>query len=397
MFTIKKSVILFPLFLTLLCLGCNTTDSIDPSTGSKRGIENSESNIDKNSDTKLSLIFVAGKDLKSRREKFGLLKLSNGTLIVATGHYESANMLRGGEFSKTAEVFNPDLGEWTFTGELNDSRLSPAIFELPDGKVILTGGFHRKNGPLNSTEIWDPITGIWISGPEMIKARHEMSYLKLEDGRFMVIGGGTYDSDGLVVSSSKETEIFDPEIGKWTAAAPMSEKRSNHVAIKLDDGKVFVIGGGKLDGPYSKSSEIYNPDTDSWTIAAPMLKGRVAHTATLLSDGKVLVVGGRGKITKAEIYDPNSDTWSFAGETTKPRAGHVSVRLRNGLVLVTGGLGYLSEVEIYNPQDATWSVAGNLLTGRTNHQVAELPDGRILIIGGIGAEGMLASVEIYEP
>ena len=94
MFTIKKSVILFPLFLTLLCLGCNTTDSIDPSTGSKRGIENSESNIDKNSDTKLSLIFVAGKDLKSRREKFGLLKLSNGTLIVATGHYESANMLR---------------------------------------------------------------------------------------------------------------------------------------------------------------------------------------------------------------------------------------------------------------------------------------------------------------
>ena len=58
---------------------------------------------------------------------------------------------------------------------------------------------------------------------------------------------------------------------------------------------------------------------------------------------------------------------------------------------------HLSEVEIYNPQDATWSVAGNLLTGRTNHQVAELPDGRILIIGGIGAEGMLASVEIYEP
>ncbi|GIS68683.1 MAG: hypothetical protein CM1200mP8_2410 [Chloroflexota bacterium] len=37
-------------------------------------------------------------------------------MIVATGHYESANMLRGGEFSKTAEVFNPDLGEWTFTG-----------------------------------------------------------------------------------------------------------------------------------------------------------------------------------------------------------------------------------------------------------------------------------------
>ena len=250
-------------------------------------------------------------------------------------------MLRGGEFSKTAEVFNPDLGEWTFTGELNDSRLSPAIFELPDGKVILTGGFHRKNGPLNSTEIWDPITGIWISGPEMIKARHEMSYIKLNDGRFMVFGGGTYDVDGLVVSGSKETEIFDPEIGKWTAAAPMSEKRSNHVAIKLDDGKVFVIGGGKLDGPYSKSSEIYNPDTDSWTIAAPMLKGRVAHTATLLSDGKVLVVGGRGKITKAEIYDPNSDTWSYAGETTKPRAGHVSVRLSNGSVLVTGGLGFI--------------------------------------------------------
>ena len=397
MLNIKKPIILFSLLLTLLCLGCDTAESIYPSTASKLSIENSESNIDKDSDAKLSLIFNAGQDLKSRREKFGLLKLSNGTLIAATGHYESANMLRGGEFSKTAEVFDPASGEWTFTGELTESRLSPAIFELPDGKVILTGGFHRKNGPLNSTEIWDPSTGIWISGPEMIKARHEMSYLKLEDGRFMVIGGGTYDSDGLVVSSSKETEIFDPEFGKWTAAAPMSEKRSNHVSIILNDGKVFVIGGGKLDGPYSKSSEIYNPDTDSWKITAPMLKGRVAHTATLLSDGKVLVVGGRGKITKAEIYDPNSDTWSYAGETTKPRAGHVSVRLSNGSVLVTGGLGYLSEVEIYNPTDSTWSVAGNLLIGRTNHQVVELSDGRILIIGGIGTEGMLASVEIYEP
>ena len=57
----------------------------------------------------------------------------------------------------------------------------------------------------------------------------------------------------------------------------------------------------------------------------------------------------------------------------------------------------MSEVEIYNPTDSTWSVAGNLLIGRTNHQVAELSDGRILIIGGIGTEGMLASVEIYEP
>ena len=382
--------------LILLFAACNSIPLPEVEPVSESISETTESEIEKDSDAgQKSISFIAGQDMKSRRDRFGLLVLSDGKLIASGGRFE-AEHYGGGDFNKTAEVFDPNIGEWVFTGEMTEGRLTPALFELPNGNVMVAGGLSGQRDPLISTEIWDPKIGIWESGPEMNRAHNQMGTVTLNDGRLLVVGGATKDEDGFQVSLSKETEILDLESGIWTDVAPMATKRANHSALVLLNGNVLVIGGGKQDGPYFKTTEIYDPETDTWKSGASMSKGRVAHTATLLSDGKVLVVGGKGKITVAEIYNPDTDTWSPAGETNKPRGEHSALLLTDGSVLVTGGIGYISEVEIFDPKTSTWSIVGSLNTGRYRHAVTQLNDGRVLIMAGTAEEGMLATVEIYQ-
>lgn len=338
--------------------------------------------------------FIDGPDMKSRRERFTTVHLSDGRLM-AVGGRAIGLQAQSGNYNETAELFDPAKTEWVFTGDMNEQRRSPGLFALPDGKVMVVGGLSGQREPLESSEIWDPATGEWTFGPPMSRPHDLMGTAVLDDGRFMMIGGTSKDENGLLISLNAETEAYDPASGTWAELAPMLDKRASHTATVLGDGRVLVVGGGKTDGPYLKTTEIYDPATDAWAAAAPLARGRAFHTATLLDDGRVLVVGGKGKIRQAEVYDPETDAWALAGETTDARSEHAATLLSNGTVLVTGGTGYLVTSELFDPVAGTWTVGESLGTGRYKHGAVQLEDGRTLIMGGTSKDGMLATMEIY--
>jgi hypothetical protein len=339
-------------------------------------------------------IFEKGPDMKSRRERFTTIQLSDGRLMSVGGRAIGLQA-QSGNYNETAELFDPASTTWTFTGDMNEQRRSPGLRALPDGRVMVVGGLSGQREPLASSEYWDEATGAWTFGPDMNRPHDLMATASLADGRFMMIGGTSKDENGLLISLTTETEAYDPATETWTELAPMAEKRASHTATTLIDGRVLVVGGGRTDGPYLKPTEIYDPATDAWIPAAPLTKGRAFHTATLLDDGRVLVVGGKGKIRLAEIYDPALDTWAPAGETIAPRSEHAATLLADGTVLVTGGTGYLATSEIFDPATSTW-VSGEVMgTGRYRHGAFRLDDGRTVIMGGTSKDGMLATTEIY--
>src|SRR5215469_8775303 len=51
-------------------------------------------------------------------------------------------------------------GSWAITGSLNTARITPMAVTLPNGKVLVTGGFNNPNS-FSSSELWDPATGAW--------------------------------------------------------------------------------------------------------------------------------------------------------------------------------------------------------------------------------------------
>ena len=316
--------------LIVIAAACSdaTIDS-NPQTISQT---NDAINESSDSNSQLDGQIIVGSDLGAHRERFSVITLNDGRVMAIGGKAIGLRNVEMGNFEDSTELLDTTTMTWKLTGKMNEKRKSPGVAQLDNQTVIAAGGTGAAKVPLNSVEIWNPKTEEWKHIASMNTARDSMGYALLPDGRFMVTGGKSIDKKGVLISSIKESEIYDPETEKWIEVAPMHEKRVNHTATLLNDGNVLVIGGGKEDGPYSKTVELYDTKRDIWISLEPMSVGRAMHTATKLLDGRVLIVGGRGKKTSTEIYDPRNKKWSGSGDTKYPRAEHSAISLPDGSV-----------------------------------------------------------------
>ena len=303
---------------------------------------------------------------------------------------------------------------WSFTGNLNTVRGSLTATQLPNGKVLVTGGLG--SGPfIDSAELYDPVTGTWrFTGTLQTPRVFLHTATMLLNGKVLVAGGG--DRDGNDINGA---ELYDPATETWTPTGNLAVARHSHTATLLPNGKVLVAGGGDTDGGNTDSAELYDPVTGNWSITGSLHTTRGRHTATLLTDGRVLVAGGTDgfipSLHSCELYDPNTGTWSVTGSLKTDRALFTATLLGNGNVLVTGGethhcsfggCGFsmvTNTSELYNPATGTWSFAG-FLGHRSSHTATLLQDGRVLVAGGANFNAsnaqtlvFLSSTDLYDP
>lgn len=298
--------------------------------------------------------------------------------------------------ARTVELYDPSTGLWSTTGNLAKGRYFHNAILLPNNNVLVTGGLPlRGQRTIDFTEIYNPSTGVWSGGDPLIQARIYHRSCLLPDGRVLIAGG----------LSKPDTEIYTPTPHDWSAAAPMATRRSGLAATLLNDGKVLVSGGLSNDNPGGLSlklptCELFDPPSNSWMPTGAMSLERSEHTAVKLNNGKVLVVGGGTQI--AELYDPATGNWNSAGSA--PAAEKLTATLlENGRVLVAGGYNGRTpsaDSRIYDPTSNSWSETGPLINHRHSHTATLLRDGRVLIVGGM-LEAPFGSVvvgsEIYDP
>src|ERR1035441_7015469 len=311
--------------------------------------------------------------------------LPNGKVLIVGGYGSSGGLL------SSAELYDPASGTWTTTGALATAREYHTATLLPNGKVLVVGGETNNqilgNPSLASVELYDPATGRWTATGALKYGRYQHTATLLQNGKVLVAGGTGY-------SPTTAAELYDPASRTWTTTGAMSTARAQHTATLLPDGRVLTAGGGSTFGlpPPGPSAELYDPVTGTWTGTGGLGTNRFAHTATLLPNGKVLAIGGYngGALSSAEFYDPATGTWSAAGTLAQARQFHTATLLPNGKVLVAGGQGSLvfsdalSKVELYDSASGAWTGAGTLATARYAHTVTLLPDGRVLVAGGHG-------------
>ncbi|MFG0317178.1 MAG: hypothetical protein ACF8XB_07895, partial [Planctomycetota bacterium JB042] len=327
-----------------------------------------------------------------------------------------------------AQEYDPDLEEWTTAGATFAVGTLGRSTTLADGRILFTGGIDPTGQPTAAAAVWDPATGqstsLAMGSP---RAGHGASLLP--DGRVLITGGfQTVDLTDLLTFFSGiqgTTELFDPSTGTFAAGPGLFEPRALHSSTTTTAGKVLIAGGLTLvpilNVP-TVSNTAYLFSNGSFGLPSFFDAPRMLHAACALPGGKVLLVGGlsldltaviqSGDLTQlvvGTLDDGQVFTAGFLGGTFSAvtglgagRAGAGVVALPGGDVLIAGGIDVALSaggVQIDLPTSAdrydgsaTFQPTGALGAGRFLPVLTPLPDGTVLVAGG-GA----ASAEVYQP
>ncbi len=264
--------------------------------------------------------------------------LPNGTVLLAGG-------TDGSYILQTAETFDPAAGTFSMTASpMTAVREHHSASLLPNGRVLLAGGFSTSavsTGPVNSAELYYPNTRVFLPAAVMISSRSQHVAVSLPNGNVFVAGG----FNGLTTVTNT-AEIYQSTTNAWVPAAsmPAGQERAVAAAVQLQDGTVMVCGGTNQNGILD-TVLIFNPAANAWTTLAEAMPSPLqSHTATMLTDGRVLVAGGDdgfGETASSFIYDPSKpdgSRWSTASALNNARFGHDATLLPNGTVMISGGV-----------------------------------------------------------
>ena len=319
--------------------------------------------------------------MNAERAAHSATLLPNGKVLIAGGFREEGTS----EIAiSSAEIYDPETNIFTATSDMNEPRNGHTATLLPDGQVLLAGGWNQ-SGRTSTAELYDPQTGTFEYTGSMMAARQGLTATLLQNGQVLIAGG-----DSARNTTQPVAELYDPGTGTFTPTGSLHTGRFGHTATLLSDGRVLLVGGTSGNDNILASAEIYNPATGEFTPTSDGSMVRYKHTAVLLNDGNVLIVGGadrrdwNGKYDSAEIYDVRTGTFRQISDMNQERfkLADAAVLLSDGNVLIGGGN---RQLEIFDAQSQTFLPDGSLDDDYYFSVLTALNDGQVLITGGYDA------------
>lgn len=377
----------------------------------------------------------SGPSLNKPRADFAAAAAAGGVLVTggvnAGTRTEDFDQADHQSFSSTY-VFDPARANagWARMGLLDRARTSPIAATLPDGRVLVTGGYYLSGSEWGSASVIDLV----VYRPDTTGTTPAAAPLADID-------------PPSIVPTLATTELFDPARGSWSATGAMRYARVAAPVATLDDGRVLVVGSRPRGGTWNftepavdartyRTAEVYDPTSGRWSLTgelpavdwSPLAKfGPYPITLTevtdpgalvALADGGALLVGQvttwsiwplemDGTVIRTLRFDPETGTWAAVDEGMywigyddddhavvtetivdgRSRNGAAVARLDDGHVLVAGGYELVgdrstSAVDLYDPAADRWTTLPELPQPRADGTPVVLGDGSVLLIGG---------------
>jgi hypothetical protein len=280
-------------------------------------------------------------------------------------------------FLKSAEVYDPATGTFTALPDAKNARAYHTATALPDGKVLIVGGFSVLNGaqaPIQSALLVDvnaPDPYVRVIRLRVPRAHHTATLLS-DVGLLAIIGGctGYSAADGCAPdrAAGGSTAALTPsieyvnvdDIGDETlaAAGSLSTGRAMHTAVAFSGGSAgfIAIAGGVNETGALKTMEIVQLGggsfADGLLTQGQLPEAVVRHQMAIVADKSIVITGGQtaapsgivsatapstAKVTVCDLT-LGAGTCQQWPDMSAARYGHAMVKLRDGSLLVVGGV-----------------------------------------------------------
>ena len=322
---------------------------------------------------------------------------------------------------RRVEVFVPmeDAARPGTCLELTEPRAGHTATLLPDGQVLLAGGFRLAGAggieTLSSVELIDPMarTQTFVQDVGLGGARRAFHTASLTlDGRVALIGGEVQSA--TAATPLRSVAVFNPatrDVQQFNLAEP----RTRHAAAVDIAGRVLLVGGTGQGGAVLATPEGVEPAAGkSFPVPTPL--PRVGVSVAVLPDSQRLVVAGGSDgarlVREVQVFAFNGTTFAPTVAGLQLRQGRQSGALApyevEGKLLVLGGYNTagvpeptsrpIALTEILDFTGETPSVAvGPNTVARAAICAQSLGDGRVLAVGGQSpGAGRLVSTGIVE-
>src|SRR5262249_37839340 len=177
--------------------------------------------------------FIPAGKMNSPRADHTATLLGNGKVLIAGG---AAGRKQSEKIVSSAEIYDPDSRIFTPTGQMAIMRHKHSAALLPDGRVIVMGGADSRiyRGQFSSAEIYNPDKGIFTLTGNMNTVRY-----KIRDAVVILKNGKV-----LVAGAAPRLEVFDPVSSIFSlVSGEMERARYYSTATLLQNGEVLIVGG----------------------------------------------------------------------------------------------------------------------------------------------------------
>lgn len=350
----------------------------------------------------------------------GHTPIADGRVLFSGGaRYEDLGGTNQQEFGLNyGRIYAPNTNNFTriaspMTGGVpgtNATAWYPTNTRLPDGRVMVAGGFSRCcDGAFSnrSLQFFDPTALDQLQNPWSLLASHDSAPVEMNPGlrdyihSFVLPTPVTVNglvrqvafrgANGRIILAN--TDAGTPSNQRFTLA-PNGQRAFNAGAwdatsALVSTGEIMTMGGTE-DGGAAQRMDLYNPVTGT-TRSIDTGIGRRNPSSVLLPDGTVLLINGgndwrnfggdrrRPQIVNLETGAvTNLNIWS--GDSLERGYHSFALLLKDGRVLIGGGISPIGDigcerpdVRIYNPP---------YLTNGTRPVVSNAPSSITMSAGG---------------
>src|SRR6476469_1997162 len=203
----------------------------------------------------------------------GVLSVSGTPSIYCVGGSAA------GQTTATARVFSYDPVTDTATTLTGDDwpgamgTMLPGGFTVANNRLYILGGFNINVASTNQIWEFDPTLAVGTKWTQKINTPVGLMYAPTCTINGIIYVGGASDYQGGTVVDTTTSFSFDPLANTIGTIAAIPRATGETRGLNFN-GRMYVIGGGRVAPNPSNEIDIYNPGTNGWSTGLPFNTAR---------------------------------------------------------------------------------------------------------------------------